>query len=439
MRLHPLGHAMLLVEAAGLRLLFDPLLEDRHHGGVFDVVPPRTVHAETLQPDFIFVSHRHPDHFDVPSLARLATLDADSVVITPDGLVARTAERLGFRTVRVVPPETRVELDGVTFVTTPSLANDQPIAPEAIEWGVALASDGVSLWNQVDTVHRNLSSTLDQLEAALAAKLSLALVVWCPLLEIQASLAGSIGFPFAAYAELIEQAAVVAERSRVVVPGSAGARHAPPWSAMNALVYPVDEARFLRDLAARAPNARTLPSSAGRVLDVRTGHDDGASPHATLHPFVDDRVFRPHDIPRLVDPNLEQRDEGAMRTTLDAWVRDSLAPTCTGTERCVLEVVYPSSTDAWTLRGGEVTRESHPDWDLRNVVAASWLCDVIEGRRHFGDLLLAGVLRAATRAYSVTARRLHASSAPIFLYRPISYAASFERAIEHQIRLYRSR
>ena len=30
-----LGHAMWLAEAGGVRLVFDPLLEAAHHGGVF--------------------------------------------------------------------------------------------------------------------------------------------------------------------------------------------------------------------------------------------------------------------------------------------------------------------------------------------------------------------------------------------------------------------
>ena len=90
---------MWLCEAAGLRLLFDPLLGPEHHCGVFETVPRRRVHAEALRPDFVLVSHRHPDHFDVPSLHRLARLDPEAVVITPDALVAWAARTLGFRTV----------------------------------------------------------------------------------------------------------------------------------------------------------------------------------------------------------------------------------------------------------------------------------------------------------------------------------------------------
>ena len=79
MRWYPLGHAMALAEVSGLRLLFDPLLDDSHHGGVFEVFPPRRLDVEALRPDFVLISHRHPDHFDVRSLRRLSKLDPDTI------------------------------------------------------------------------------------------------------------------------------------------------------------------------------------------------------------------------------------------------------------------------------------------------------------------------------------------------------------------------
>ncbi|HWB81460.1 MAG TPA: MBL fold metallo-hydrolase, partial [Nannocystaceae bacterium] len=106
MELCYLGHAMWLCEAAGLRLLTDPLLAATHHCGVFEVVPRREVDAAALRADFVLVSHRHPDHFDVASLDRLAQLDPDSVVVTSDELVAWAARALGFTSVRVVAPGT---------------------------------------------------------------------------------------------------------------------------------------------------------------------------------------------------------------------------------------------------------------------------------------------------------------------------------------------
>ena len=70
-----LGHASWLADVGGTRILCDPQLGDTHHDGIFRVHPHRTLNAEALRPDIIVVTHRHPDHFDVNTLDRLAQLD----------------------------------------------------------------------------------------------------------------------------------------------------------------------------------------------------------------------------------------------------------------------------------------------------------------------------------------------------------------------------
>lgn len=424
---HPLGHAMALAEVDGLRLLFDPLLDDVHHGGVFEVFPPRVVHEEALAPDFIFVTHRHPDHFDIRSLRRLAMRDPDAVVITPDALVGRVATRLGFRTVRHVTPSARIELDTVRLLTTPSRANAAPIAPEALEFGVAIADSGAIVWNQVDTLHGSVAELLETkttIESELSGRLALALIQWCPLLEVEASLAGAIGFPFAAYGRLLAQARAL---DTTVVPASAGARHAGPFTAMNALVYPVDEARFLRDLR----DDRALPSGVGGAFEITAAgvRFVAGSELVSVRSAVDDRDFKPLAIPALFDPGA---DDAHARETVDRWVHEVLAPAL-GRRCYLLEVVYRSTRDVYTIRGS-VRRQHDAEWDIRNEVAGSMLCDVIEGRRHWGDLLLAGTLRACSRAYDVHEAGLtRGNDPPIFLYAALSYTSSVERAVEHEL------
>ncbi len=434
---------MALCEADGLRLLFDPLLEERHHGGVFEVVPRREIDVEALRPDYVLVSHRHPDHFDVRSLRRLAGLDPDSVVITPDPLVAGAARRVGFRTAHVVDPAMRLELDTLLVATTPSRANDAPIAEGAIECGFAVGSGGDAVWNLVDTVHEGaaaLGATVDAFESALSARLALALVPWCPLLEVGASLAGDIGFPFRAYAKLLDDAAALAARGAAIVAASSGARHAPPWTAMNALVYPVDEARFLADLAARAPGVRAFGERVGDALVIEGGavHLDpgGGRGLVAVDARAHEHDFRPLAIPPLSDPNLDGRDEGQMRAAIEAWVRGPLARALArfGARRCLLEVVFPRARDAWSIVDGAARAGHDARWDVRNEIAASLLCDVIEGARHWGDPLLAGALRGCSRAYDVSPGGLtRARIPPIFLYEAISYGASVERAVEHEL------
>lgn len=83
------GHATLLIELDGVRLLTDPLLRDR--------LGPLRRHGPTPDPaalgrlDAILVSHAHPDHFD---RASLKALPPGPVLIVAPGL-GRAARRTG--------------------------------------------------------------------------------------------------------------------------------------------------------------------------------------------------------------------------------------------------------------------------------------------------------------------------------------------------------
>ncbi len=448
---------MWLVEAAGLRLLFDPLLGPEHHGGVFETVPRRQVHAAALRPDFVLVSHRHPDHFDVASLHRLARLDPEAVVVTPDALVAWAARTLGFRTVHELPAGQQVALDGVQLLTTPSLGSD--------EWGVMVAADGAVAWNQVDAVLRDAAHVRQLLGVALpalrgaeeraaeerASRVELAVVRWQPLLEIEAVLGRSVGFPYASYADLLAQAAAV--EAVAVVPGADGAAHVGAFRWLDRFVFPVSEERFLRDLARASPGTAALPMKVGGRYHVAPQRvslaTSGATELVEIEPSdeTDPRKYRPFVMPDLCDANLADHDEAMMRARVHAWIRDELAaglarawPSMRVREplRFVVEVVFPRSRDAFTLYVGpgdtRVVARYDDDWDLLNAVAGSLLWEVIESRRHWGDVLLAGALRAATRAYAVDEHGLRAAQVgETFLYYGLSYDDSIERAVRHEV------
>ncbi len=64
-----------------------------------------------------------------------------------------------------------------------------------------------------------------------------------------------------------------------------------------------------------------------------------------------------------------------------------------------------------------------------NAIAASQLGDVLDGKRHWGEPLLGGSLRSATRAYDVDDGGLRSIRiAPIFFYYALSYAESVDSA-----------
>ena len=436
-----LGHATWLCEAAGLRVLFDPLLGPSHHGGVFEVVPRRTLVAEALRPDFIFVSHRHPDHFDVPSLRRLIALDPEAVVVTPDALVAWAAKQLGARTVQVIAAGQRLELDEVTVVTTPSLAPD--------EWGAVVATKDGAAWNQVDTVLRDAHEVQRVAHRCAAEvgvdRLALALVRWQPLLEVAAQLGHRTAFPYEDYAGLLSAAA--ATEARVVVPSAAGEAHVQLFGVMNARVFPVGERRFLRDLAAVAPQIRGLPCRLGAGYRVRGGEvewvEDAAANLMVRGGAEDPRRYAPLELPPVVDPGLEDVPEAVQRAEVEAWIRGPLAAglarACEnwGLLKLVVELRFASSVDVYTYRvdgGVVVERGFDEDWDGFNVAAGSMVWEVLQARRNWGDVLLAGALRGCTRAYSLVdgaLRRLPIGE--LFVYHGLSYADSVERSVRRSV------
>ncbi|HEU5205798.1 MAG TPA: MBL fold metallo-hydrolase, partial [Candidatus Limnocylindrales bacterium] len=82
-----IGHATVLLELDGVRIITDPFLRDRlgpleRHGPMPD---PATIGPV----DLVLVSHGHPDHFDRDSLA---VLEGQPTVIVPSGL-GRTVRR----------------------------------------------------------------------------------------------------------------------------------------------------------------------------------------------------------------------------------------------------------------------------------------------------------------------------------------------------------
>jgi UDP-MurNAc hydroxylase len=440
-RLTSLGHACWLIEAAGLRLLCDPLLGVEHHGGVFEVAPRRRLRAEALRPDFILVSHRHPDHFDIPSLAELARHDAESVVVTPDELVAAAARELGFRTVELLAPGHHVELDGVSLITTESLSDD--------EWGVMIATaDGV-VWNMVDTVFADVAHARSVTKAGLAAlghsRVTLALVQGQPLLEIAAQLGHALTFPFRRYADQLDQLAAI--DPAVIVPSAAGTVHAPAYAWLNAIVYPVDEARFRRDAAHVCPQAEVFESRLGATYRLVTGtieREPDAEPLFERLPGGAACLYRPTTVPAPSDP---QRLDAEGRAAIEGWIQHELCVALVhaypsfGVSRplhFVLEVVQLDERRAWTLivgaSGATVAPGFDHDWDVYDVVAGSLFADVISGRRHWGDLLLAGALRGYSRAYEHGPRGLVAANvAEMFLYYALSYDESTRRAIMWEV------
>jgi L-ascorbate metabolism protein UlaG (beta-lactamase superfamily) len=90
-RLRWLGHATVLVDLDGARILTDPLLRSR----VLHLRRAAPLEVDGLEGlDAVLVSHVHYDHLDLPSLER--RIDRDVPIVLPKG-AARLVRSRGFR------------------------------------------------------------------------------------------------------------------------------------------------------------------------------------------------------------------------------------------------------------------------------------------------------------------------------------------------------
>jgi hypothetical protein len=136
-----------------------------------------------------------------------------------------------------------------------------------------------------------------------------------------------------------------------------------------------------------------------------------------------------------------------MRPRVRAWIEQELAPALASAwprfgahtpVRLAIRIVWPSCEEHFTLvvdpSGVAITTALDPDWDVLDAIAGSLFWEVVEGRRGWGDVLLAGALRARTRAYRIDGgglRRLEIGAT--FLYYGLSYDASSERAVRWDV------
>ncbi len=110
-----IGHATVLVEIEGTRLLTDPVLRSslgplRRHGAS----PPASVSSNL---DAVLISHLHHDHADLPSLRMIG---CEVPMLAPPG-AAELLERRGFSRVSELVPGEFVQIGPVTVTAVEAI------------------------------------------------------------------------------------------------------------------------------------------------------------------------------------------------------------------------------------------------------------------------------------------------------------------------------
>ncbi len=160
-----LGHATVLIELAGRRILTDPVLTDRVAFIRRTAASPDPDHQQAI--DLVLISHGHLDHLH---RASLEAVGRDVPTIVPRGMGAMV-RRWGFRHVLVADPHERFELGPLTVTATPAVHSGSrpPNGPRGTALGYLIEAEGRRIYFAGDTDLFDEMETIGQpqLDAAL--------------------------------------------------------------------------------------------------------------------------------------------------------------------------------------------------------------------------------------------------------------------------------
>ena len=128
------AHACLEIVTRQFNLLCDPWLEGNAFLGAWAHYPPSASKVKDVEPDAIWISHEHSDHFHEPSLKKFDKSIPVYVPAFPNGRMERKLEKPGFQTIHSVPFGERIQLADQFFITIyepSSLWNDAFVLIEA--------------------------------------------------------------------------------------------------------------------------------------------------------------------------------------------------------------------------------------------------------------------------------------------------------------------
>jgi L-ascorbate metabolism protein UlaG (beta-lactamase superfamily) len=327
MRITILGHASVLVEASGRRVLVDPIFVDRIASGSVGWFPARDIDVAAIGPvDAVVLTHGHLDHFHAPSVAAVIRRPGAPLVVPDDDWLVEECRRLDLGDVTVLRPWDRFDVRGLELVATPS---EFPVP----EYGLVVSSGAARYWHMSDTiVDRRIGEEL----AAAFGPFDVVAARYQPgnvLTGYQRNL-GASHDERAAVVELLEAACAV--EPRLVFPYFWGVTYLGEHAWANRWTAPFTAAEIADVFERRLGPGRAAVVEPGDVVGVgadparRPTVDRRTAPFVHPVPTAPPQPWEPVDLSTLPGVPAAQRSELArlfeawFATTAGPWVRLAL-------------------------------------------------------------------------------------------------------------------
>ena len=158
MKVEGVTNASAVVTLADYRtLLFDPWYSDGIWCGSWFNFPPlaNPDRYRQLRPDYLYISHIHPDHLDPETLIHYPRETEIWIGDLPHDHLKRAISALGFRNLKIFPLEQPTEHDGLTVTVFGDFAPTALGVPDAVDYALDTSiliqdCDGTQLFNASD-------------------------------------------------------------------------------------------------------------------------------------------------------------------------------------------------------------------------------------------------------------------------------------------------
>lgn len=411
MEINMIGHASLFIKTQDHGILMDPVLWDPHQEGLFDVCPKREVLHERLPPfDFLIISHKHLDHFDIRSLAALPK--SMSVLIPQDELIESCLRKLGYKRIHQLKDFSEIKIGHTSILTTAS-ANPVP------EFGVIIADETGVFWNQVDTDVRH--GTVDFVSSR-HPRIDFLLASWQPMLELSYQFNQSLAFPYTEYGPMLDN--VRAIKPQAVAPGANAFKYTGGSAWLNEVVFPVTREQFCRDVGVLCPGlqGRIFELDPGDVLTFNKGEFShqvggcafvkklsGDREELDFSPVTAGHNLRDQLLPDVSPESVRDTICEEAETHLISFIKEHPALFKEHYRWKViyqLSVVFPEGCRKWSFDFSEAEvrlgRGRHPLSNFCAYITASSFYGLLAGIHSWDYAMMGGYYRRFNKVYAVT-------------------------------------